>query len=372
MTTTKLKTEVQGNTVLIGPLRFTLERTLRVPQDGKVYPLPASLGSFPVYRVDDYLESVPAHWRAHGGVFVPLWQREAMWINFLGTDGQPVAVKVAAGKVCAVTGFTWTEGLGGDPQDYMVTGQPGGQRWLDGFKTGDGHVSQFVAMALGGGYTAEAQLTGREDVGGIQLKIFEVKADRRLQPQPRWVPNAGLPKGLIGSGIFGASGGGGTYSCNVSAVPQQQAFCAHMSTSPMNFLRGAEPPAGMEMGLAPGGTIEQAILDAGEWTPDAFDMKRSGRVFIHIVNSAMFKAITGMDAPATPITAEAYRLHKMPWFSTYAEDAGRDVAPTPAMEGLKSINEIDAMKGVVPPSDATQGPLVKDVTPVKKVRDGNW
>ncbi len=63
-------------------LAVRLERTLRIPDDGRAYPLPPGLGSFPVRRVEDYADRVPEAWRARGGVFLPMYQREAMWLSF--------------------------------------------------------------------------------------------------------------------------------------------------------------------------------------------------------------------------------------------------------------------------------------------------
>ena len=44
--------------------RLTIEfqRTLRIPDDGKDYPLPPGLGQFPMKHVDDYSEKVPSLW----------------------------------------------------------------------------------------------------------------------------------------------------------------------------------------------------------------------------------------------------------------------------------------------------------------------
>ena len=50
--------------------RLTLgfQRTLRIPDDNRTYPLPAGLGYFPIQHVDDFAESVPSQWAQHGGV----------------------------------------------------------------------------------------------------------------------------------------------------------------------------------------------------------------------------------------------------------------------------------------------------------------
>ena len=67
----------------------------------------------------------------------------------------PVAVKVAAGKVCAVSGEPWSDHLDAHPQNYVVIPD---QPWLDGYCVEKGIIRQFVAMPLGEGYTAEEQL----------------------------------------------------------------------------------------------------------------------------------------------------------------------------------------------------------------------
>ena len=86
-------------------LEVDFQRTLRIPDDNREYPLPPGLGSFPLLHVDDHAERLPQAWRRHGGVFLPMHQAEAMWISF--EADYPMAVKVAAGKVNAVTGEPW-------------------------------------------------------------------------------------------------------------------------------------------------------------------------------------------------------------------------------------------------------------------------
>jgi len=95
-------------------------RTLRIPDDGRDYPLPPGLGEFPIYRVEDYADQVPAGWREHGGVFIPMYQREAMWLDFSARWWKPNAVKVGVGKINAISGEAWTDTLSGNPQDYVV------------------------------------------------------------------------------------------------------------------------------------------------------------------------------------------------------------------------------------------------------------
>jgi hypothetical protein len=102
----------------ITTLQIEFQRTLRIPDDGKIYPLPAGFGRFPLRHVDDYKDTVPAPWTERGGVLMPMYQSEALWIRF--STRYPFAVKVAAGKINAVTGDPWSRDLQADPQNYLV------------------------------------------------------------------------------------------------------------------------------------------------------------------------------------------------------------------------------------------------------------
>lgn len=347
---------ISGNTIIIGTLTISLQRTLRLPQDGKRYPLPPSLGVFPIHKVDDFADKVPAAWREHGGVFFPMWQREAMWMRF-GNFDDPMALRIAAGKVCAVTGEPWVDGLSHAPQNFVVCP---GQPWLDGFKTAAGEVSQFVAMPLGMGYTVEKQITGKEDVGGIQLAGYTLTpaAKKAWEDEQREkTRSANLTRSRVTkSGVIGQSLGGvfGAQAC--AGAPAAESV-------DMN---------GAEMGLAAGGKMHQEIyrdtFAAGSWQTTAH-----GRVFIHIVNSQMYKAITGRDAPPSPISAQDYTKRGWPWFDLWDKE---DVAVQPALAGVKTVAQIDAEKGIEKQQDDTS----IDVKPEQVttygekngIRDGKW
>src|SRR6185437_1813029 len=137
---------------------------------------------------------LPAEQVCRGGVIMPMYQAEAAWLCFWaggGSPSYPFAVKVAAGKIDAITGEPLATGLTAEPQNYMVVP---GQPWLDGFRIASGQVGQFVAMPLGQGYTAEEQLTGRAQWGGLQIVVHPMKAGRyeSLKRAYRERPPAGL------------------------------------------------------------------------------------------------------------------------------------------------------------------------------------
>lgn len=54
-------------------LTISLQRTLRIPDDGNAYPLPPGLGNFPIRHIDDYANRLPDTWLRRGGVIVPMY-----------------------------------------------------------------------------------------------------------------------------------------------------------------------------------------------------------------------------------------------------------------------------------------------------------
>ena len=93
----------------------------------------------------------------------------------------PFVLKVAAGKINAVTGDQWTDGIHCEPQDYVVIPE---QPWLDGYCVEKGVIRQFVAMPLGSGYSAEEQLTGEASVGGVQIEVSRQVVAAKVLSKP--------------------------------------------------------------------------------------------------------------------------------------------------------------------------------------------
>ena len=279
------------------------QRTLRIPDDGRDYPLPAGLGPFPLRHVDDFGTDVPDQWLKHGGVMLPMFQSEAMWINFSGH--YPVAVKVATGKINAVSGETWRDGLNRDPQDYVVATE---QPWLDGYCVEKGLIRQFVAMPLGSGYTAEEQITGESEYGGLQIVAYPMKRDAYEQLFPPLM---------------------------ASCVPSRQVFTK-------DFVIGAAPA----MGMAPGGRMRQEIY-TDHFDMDVWDLRSSSRCFVHLANSLAWQSITGEAPPTVPLTSKSYAKAGIPWFDYY-DDKGTAVPGSDALSRLKSIMQMGKHKGEVP------------------------
>jgi tetratricopeptide (TPR) repeat protein len=378
---------------------ISFHRTLRVPEDGRVYPLPADLGSFPIYRIEDYANKVPPHWLKDGGFFIPLYQREALFLAFEGAAWRPTTAKVAVGRINAITGKPYDERIRQHEQDYVIIPE---QRWLDGINTGKNLVSQFVAMPIGEGFTIEEQMTDEARHGGFQIVVFEPKLGRfpeeapaatqtrakateirRLRPQldklinilqppypaiginylngnHRLVDHAGktlsinehihllkdlrvfLQEKLQSAAIAGWSD---EEIAKYSKVLSKENF---LSSAPVSLglpapLSAARKTEYIEMGIARGGSIKQQIF-RDHYGVESWDESAKRALTIRIVNSVVFQKITGFPAPASPISAETYQRCGIPWYDQY-DEAAESIAPAKKFSLVKSIAAITKLRG---------------------------
>lgn len=297
-------------------LSICFMRTLRLPDDARVHPLRSGLGNFPLCHVDDHKERVPAKWLKHGGVMLPMYQAEALWIfcrpRSVGErkEPYPFAVMVSAGKINAISGKRFKNELSQEEQDYLIVPK---QLNLNGYCVDKGLVRQFVAMPLGSGYSAEEQLTGEAEHGGLQVVVYPIKAD---------IFEKRFPKGVrpVAAGVLGARAG-------ASASRARSA----------------------EMGLAAGGRIKQQIhADPFEFSD--WDHSARSRCFVHICNSLMWREFAGTEPPTKSPTPIDYEQNGLPWFNYYDEKT-ETVPGSTALNGLKNIFEMEGQDGDQPLSD---------------------
>lgn len=360
---------------LPGGVTVRFMRTLRLPESG-THALPPGLGAFPLRPVADYPGRAPGPWLGHGGVLLPVYQREAMWLSF--SSAAPVALQVGVGKVCAVSGRPWSDRLSQDPQNYVVLPR---QPWLDGINSGRGTIRQFVAVPLGPGAAAERrapgeeawdgevwaeEVWGEEVWGGVQLQVFELRRERldawlaartrgeRSRPGHGGWGSAPGAAGAAGAGVpfdpesgeYGATatsgytpisapgpaagGGPGSVPEALGSARSPSGGAAAGSAPPPRPPGPAGPaPA---MGLGAGGRMRQAVYQddrpLGDWRDQP-----SGRVFVHLATVPQWQDITGESAPASPVNRAAYASAGLPWFDSYDAD-GTDL---PAAEPLSGV-----------------------------------
>ena len=195
------------------------------------------------------------------------------------------------------------------------------QPWLDGFCVDKGIIRQFVAMPLGGGYTSEEQVTGKAEYGGLQILVHPMRRDafeRRFLERPA-----------------------GGYACESEG---------HVCFSP--------PSA--DMGLAPGGRMNQEIFE-DPFGIDEWDRTAGSRCYVHMANSLVWEAITGEKPPTPPPTAKIYTDNGLPWFDYYGEGS-KALDGAEELKRLKSVLEMGNQKGDTPL------PENESVTPDRVIR----
>ncbi|MBX9940995.1 MAG: hypothetical protein K2Y32_17165 [Candidatus Obscuribacterales bacterium] len=378
---------------------LNFQRTLRIPDNDQVYPLPPGLGSFPMVHVDDYKNTIPANWIEHGGVVLPMYQSEAMWICFNPrsapgrASAYPFAIKISTGKIDAITGEELKKGLHRNKQDYVVVP---GQPWLDGYCVKKGVIRQFVAMPLGQGYSAEEQITKKAEFGGIQIVVYPLKAEvyERLYPEGsidqlrarlgsnpddspwNWgasskgaksgwgsaspyldIAGAAYPPAPGGSGGFESTGAWGA-SPAASPVPAQA-----------SAMKAAKAFAAPDMGIAPGGRMKQEIYK-DTFSLDDWDIENGSRCFIHLANSLAWKNITGAVPPHEPPSANVYACYGLPWYDYYDGDLDA-LSGSGKLANLKSVQELSQKKGEpIDNKPLKKLPVVNQ--PQKPVREGDF
>jgi hypothetical protein len=68
--------------LILNDLKISFRRTIRVPDNNVTHFLPPDLGTFPLRRFSQYASKLPKAMADKGGLFFPMYQKEAMWIDF--------------------------------------------------------------------------------------------------------------------------------------------------------------------------------------------------------------------------------------------------------------------------------------------------
>ncbi|HBY9388001.1 hypothetical protein [Klebsiella quasipneumoniae] len=283
----------------------SFQRTLRVPDNDRIYPLPAGLGKFQLTHIDNYAEKIPACMLKKGGVLMPIYNSEAMWINF--SSDYPIAMKIATGKINAITGLSWQNELSHHPQDFIDLSR---QYWLDGFNVGQGTVRQFTSVPLQSGYTVEEQITGSAEVGGLQIIAWPMKAS--------------------------------VYDAIQRAKREREEREAKRKKRCKSYLEPEYNDLYCLMGMGAGGRITQKIKE-DIYGPAAWDTNHSSRCFIHMINASDWHKLTGYPMPRPPITSRDYKNNKLPWFKYYEENT-KGLTGSVILNKIKSIRFLSGKK----------------------------
>jgi hypothetical protein len=310
---------------------LVLQRTLRVPDDGKPYPLPAGLGQLPLRHLEDFEASLPRRWRDRGGIVTPMWPGEAMWLAF--DVRYPCAIKIGTGKINVLNGRRWSERLSASEQDYLVAPP---QPALDGYRTREADVvRQFVAVPLGRGYSAEEQITGKAAHGGIQIVLHPMQSARYELLRAE----------------HAAAGGSGDKGPG-------------WAKDVMSF--GVTEP--MPVGIAAGGRLSERII-ADPFGVDCWDQAARIRCFLSLIDAREWPSITDTPAPTAPFTAADYEREGLPWFAYYKDGLPAAAGASDVLQ-VKSIGELQAAGGLpgIGAGDTIEPREVRKLRPVRPPR----
>ncbi|KAF2464590.1 uncharacterized protein BDR25DRAFT_271593 [Lindgomyces ingoldianus] len=403
MTAESLTCKLEGeDTVCVGgDLHISFRRTIRVPDNHQASFLPPDLGAFPLSPVSRYADKLAPNMAVKGGLFFPMHQSEAMWINLhcTGQDWhcQKYMIKIYVGGINAISGEPAVETAAtrlrrlaklaaskpsrsiysssvNPLQDYVVVPA---QLWLDGIADTDGTVRQFVAMPFGSGYSVESQITGLDATGGIQIEVTPY--NRPIPTPPHRAPFFGksefeiIMKGLTGKTLIVRTGHHDTVAklkakyedrWGIPRDQQRLIFAGRQledswlvgesgigEEATINVvlrLRGGGGPV-HEMSVAAGGKIKQVI--AQDPDPNGWLGSKTTVFNIQIVNSAVYRAVTGASPPMLPLDARTYTQYGFPFFAIYEEPSGisGDFSLVQSVAQIdKEDDEEEAQPNVVP------------------------
>ena len=337
-------------------IRINFQRTLRIPDDGQPHSLPPGLGKFPLRHIEDFNLTKHNHLKERGGIIMPMYQAEAMWLDFssihsFGEMEYPIAVKIGTGKICAISGDSWNSTLNRHPQDYLIVPE---QPWIDGYNVKKGEIKQFIAAPMGKGYTVEEQITGEASVGGLQIQVFPMKKEfyERFNEQKKQALKDRIAAMRRASAEYD-----GSIKMGSMEPSSDEVHCMY------------EPS--LEMGLAPGGSMRQEIYE-DPYDLEVWDMRKSERCFVTIANAEQWMDITGEATPHMPITAHEYSEAGLPWFEYYGNDQSA-IEGAEAFETLKSVKQITPKKGQnIWPEEGSSFRAKFGWLTKRKVSSGKW
>ncbi|EUC42825.1 hypothetical protein COCMIDRAFT_39180 [Bipolaris oryzae ATCC 44560] len=180
MSADSLERELKGSEIVVDDkLRISFRHTIRVPDNERISKLPPDLGAYPIKAVADYRNKMEPAIAAKGGVFFPIYQSEAIWIDFSCEPNSKYMIKIYVGSVNAISGEPAIEdagtklrlqarmaevnGKGSECiplQDYIIVP---GQMWLDGIADYRTMIGQSIRIHVESSDTIEMLMLWIQD-----------------------------------------------------------------------------------------------------------------------------------------------------------------------------------------------------------------
>lgn len=324
----------------------TLEKTIRVRNDGKTHDLPPSRGQFSFYM--------------HGTErLVPIGHEEALWFSFSMNTGV-FAVKILTGGINAITGEKETSqdrtvlrnnGAQGFGQNYMIIP---GQPWLDGFKKHQGTVSQFIAVPLGKGRSVEEKLEQTKS-GSIQIMVIPLKKEIQEQEiMARTLKYQDVDEIV------------GIMRNNVQKVLERDSILGDLEDKSEHLHRfekkscklGKSPKKNLaKMGLGAGGSIAQEIIRSHR-SVDDFDPAQAQYIELSLVDAKQWSQLTKLPIPPRAPTEKEYTDAGGLWFDYISGHPTVDVDPKSRLLSLDQQDKLTALSPENPEHDLPEDQLI--------------
>lgn len=271
-------------------LSIKFQRTMRLPDDDDVYELPTGLGQLPLRSVDDFPDTTPPSWIKRGGVVMPLYRSEALWIWF--SSRYRFAVKIKIGDMDALLNASWSPGLQRQPQNYLVAPNA---PWEED----DEVVRRLVAMPLCA--LNATRVASEEHESAIQFEITPIRAESVYRDE-----NAFLLPPTIHEFFM-------------------KLIFAPMISKQLHEIKRRHERRDIEDSFEQ--STESTLTSSRQKIPEdpyqlaEWDQALTIRCFVHVCDPQAWRRITDMNTPYPPLTATEYLNARIPWFEDYADDS---------------------------------------------------
>lgn len=332
-----------GPFLKLGTSRIQFRKCARVPADDLAYALPGKGPTFPLFKIhgadseeDSVLRSTLPDGLANGHALIPMYQKEAMWMDFQSCE--PTALKICYGGqkgqaeseyseqgINVLTGKTdvpllmqikkshvWPPNA---QQNYMVVPE---QQWLGNMNVDEGQMAQFTSHELDNSAAAEAQMSGAAP-NSLKISAFPLlKSDATVRftstVKDQTYDLFATPE------VAGLRDGDVVHLRSTRLPGVHSATLADHGIGPHTVLQLefvpsslAEAPSGaaaavpqVMSGFSGGGRITDKVYPDFTYGPDQWDVDVEATAVVHMVNHRVFLSSTGLPMPETGIRQPDY------------------------------------------------------------------
>lgn len=241
-------------------LTIRFKRTLRLPDNVNLPYVPPTWGQFQLASLDDYKGTIPSSWGAHGGIMLTMYQSDAMYLTFSGyRDKKRISPYPFAIKVLQGD----INGITGRQNQSEIQSVPQDflyypiLSWLNGLYVSKEIFKQFVVMCL------------HEENPILQIQVFAMKA-----------------------------------SCYERLYPKSDHIVSNF------YAKRWGSDHADSRGNAAGSDSES----------EKWDTANGISCFVHIVNTAVWREITGHSPSHDPFTLQRYQQSSLEWRDFYNDD----------------------------------------------------